>query len=65
MKKIVDQQRSEDGELGGKLIVMDPPTGKILQTVELTSPPVFDGLIAANGKIYMSALDGTIRCFGE
>ena len=26
--------------------------------------PVFDGLIAAQGKLYLSMKDGTVRCWG-
>jgi hypothetical protein len=28
----------------------------------LTSPPVFDGLIAAAGRIYCSTTDGQVMC---
>ncbi|UCG17830.1 MAG: PQQ-binding-like beta-propeller repeat protein [Phycisphaerales bacterium] len=28
------------------------------------APPVYDGLIAAGGSLYLSTTDGTIHCFG-
>jgi outer membrane protein assembly factor BamB len=39
--------------------------GKLLSEIETASPPVFDGLIAAGGKLYMCTLDGKLRCFGK
>ena len=64
MKKINAQQKAEDGELGGKIIVINPASGERVKSVDLDSPPVFDGMIVANGCVYLSALDGTVRCFG-
>jgi hypothetical protein len=29
----------------------------------LACPPVFDGLIAAGGRLYMAMIDGTVLCF--
>ena len=29
----------------------------------LACPPVFDGLIAAGGRLYMSMIDDTVLCF--
>jgi outer membrane protein assembly factor BamB len=40
-------------------------SGKILSEMELASAPVFDGLIAAGGKLYMCTQDGKLRCFGK
>ena len=37
---------------------------KISQT-KLKSPPVFDGMIAANGRLFASLRDGTVVCLGE
>jgi hypothetical protein len=33
--------------------------------VNLPAPPVFDGLAAAYGRVYVAAEDGVLRCFGE
>jgi hypothetical protein len=46
------------------LRVYSAPDGKMLTEQKLEAPPVLDGLIAARGKLYMSATDGTILCFG-
>ena len=57
------QQDSIDGKLGGMLLVTIAESGETVGKVALESPPVFDGVIAAQGAVFMSALDGTIRCY--
>jgi outer membrane protein assembly factor BamB len=37
--------------------------GKTLAEVPLDGEPVFDGLIAAYGKLFLSMKDGSVRCF--
>jgi hypothetical protein len=32
---------------------------------ELARPPVFDGMAAAQGRIYLTTTDGTVRCLGN
>jgi len=39
--------------------------GKRLSEQNLTSMPVFDGMSAANGRLYVSLKDGTVECWGE
>ena len=39
--------------------------GKKLTDYGLPAPPVFDGMIAANGRLYVALVDGTVQCFGE
>ena len=37
--------------------------GKKLAEQKLDSPPVFDGLIAAGGRLYLATTDGRVLCF--
>jgi hypothetical protein len=37
---------------------------KIAEIYHTDAPPVYDGLIAAGGSLYLSTTDGTIHCFG-
>ena len=60
-----DPYASFEGRKGGKLLAMKAANGKLIFERELESPPVFDGLIAANGKLFMTALDGSIVCYGK
>ena len=39
--------------------------GTKLSELKLDAPPVFDGMAAAGGKLYLSCLDGKLRCFGK
>ncbi|HOX07808.1 MAG TPA: PQQ-binding-like beta-propeller repeat protein [Planctomycetota bacterium] len=48
----------------GELWVLSGTDGKKLQTLTLDSKPVYDGLSAAGGRLYLAAEDGTLTCFG-
>jgi len=48
----------------GELWVLSMADGKRLQTLTLDSKPVYDGLSAAGGRLYLAAEDGTLTCFG-
>jgi outer membrane protein assembly factor BamB len=50
---------------GGELWVLSAADGKKLHTLKLAAPPVFDGMAAAGGKLYLSTQDGKLRCFGK
>jgi len=54
-----------EGRAGGELHILDPATGKPLSKVKLDSPPVWDGMAAANGRLCVVMKDGSIACFGE
>jgi outer membrane protein assembly factor BamB len=49
----------------GRLLAYSAADGKKLSELKLASPPVFDGLAAAGGRLYLSCLDGKLRCFGK
>jgi hypothetical protein len=36
--------------------------GRQLSELQLPSPPVWDGLAAANGKLYLTLMDGKVLC---
>jgi len=52
------------GEKGICLRVVDAADGKRLSECELSSMPVFDGMSAAGGKVYISLKNGSVVCFG-
>ena len=41
-----------------------PPTDTSWPSIRLPSPPVFDGMAAAGGRLYLSAIDGTVVSLG-
>jgi hypothetical protein len=58
-----DPLGSFDGRAGGKLWVMSARDGQRMAEYQLDSPPVFDGLIAARGRLYLCTKDGCLICF--
>jgi hypothetical protein len=51
-----------DGKHGATLLAVDAPSGKVLSETKLNSPPVWDGMAAAHGCVFVSQLDGTVVC---
>ena len=49
---------------GAALWAVCPGDGTKLAELPLQAPPVFDGLAAANERLYMTGLDGRLLCFG-
>lgn len=52
------------GNKGGRLVAVGSSDGQPLAQLPLKSAPVFDGMIAANGRVYLSDLAGTVLCLG-
>jgi len=53
------------GKKGGRLWAVSTADGRRLAEYELTHPPVFDGMAATEGRVYLAAQDGALICFGE
>jgi len=53
-----------EGRRGASLLAVDVTTGRTLATQKMKSPPVFDGMAAANGRLYLSCLNGEVICLG-
>ncbi len=54
-----------EGKKGASLWAVSAEDGSKLAEYRLDSPPAFDGLIAAGGRLYLSTLDGRIVCMSE
>ncbi len=52
------------GKKGGILIAVSAEDGKGLAQYSLESPPVWDGMIAAGGRLYLSDMGGRVICMG-
>ena len=59
-----DPMAAFEGRKGALLRVHSAADGKALAEYKLDAPPVFDGLIAANGQLYLSLENGTVLCMG-
>jgi len=50
------------GKDGARVWAVSAESGKRLSEYRLDSLPVWDGMIAANGKLYLSTMDGEVAC---
>ena len=57
--------RALEGSKGCMLYAMSTADGKELARYDLDSTPVFDGMAAAYGRLYISMKDGSILCLAE
>jgi len=62
-EKMAEQAAWFDGEHGGFLQVFSKTDGKKLAEQKLQHLPAFDGMVAANGSLYMVTEDGSILCY--
>ena len=60
-----DPMAAFDGRKGAVLRVHSAADGRMLSEQKLDSPPVFDGLIAAGGRLYLSMTNGRLLCMGK
>ncbi len=60
-----DPMAAFEGRKGAVLWAVAKDTGKKISEVKLDSPPVFDGMSAANGRLFVSTLKGELHCFAR
>lgn len=53
-----------EGRSGGLLLAVSKADGGRRSAYRLASPPVFDGLAAAGGRLLISTMDGRVECLG-
>jgi len=61
-KKLAEQSAAFEGKSGALLVAISRDDGEKLAAYRLDFVPRFDGLIAANGRLYVSTLDGEVLC---
>ncbi|MEW6357607.1 MAG: PQQ-binding-like beta-propeller repeat protein [Planctomycetota bacterium] len=62
--KLDDHVAAFEGKKGAVLMAVAKADGKKLSAYRLDSPPVFDGMIAAGGRLFVSTMDGKVVCLG-
>jgi outer membrane protein assembly factor BamB len=65
---VIDQKDPHgawEGRKGGVLAAYATDNGKRLAEYKLPAPPVWDGMAAANGRLFISTLHGGIICMGR
>jgi len=63
-KALAVQDAAFAGAKGAMLLALSKSDGQMISQMEIDSMPVFDGLAAANGKLFLSATNGKLLCFG-
>jgi outer membrane protein assembly factor BamB len=58
-------QRSDEPSRKGLLLAVSTSDGSVLAQYPLDSPPVFDGMAAAGGRLYISLENGCLVCMDE
>jgi hypothetical protein len=46
-------------------VAVSAADGQKLSEIELPATPVFDGMIAAGGRLFVSLEDGSLACLGS
>lgn len=62
---LAEQDAALDGQRGAKLWSVSTETGGSSSELDLKSPPVWDGLAVAQGRLYTATVDGKVLCFGK
>ncbi len=57
-----DPYAAFEGRKGARVVAVSAKDGKQLSETQLESPPVFDGMIAAGGRLFASLRDGSVVC---
>ena len=61
-RTLTDQAAAIEGDRGALLLAVSATNGNTLAKYDLDSPPVFDGMAAAAGRLYMSTVNGQVVC---
>ncbi|MEA3366491.1 MAG: PQQ-binding-like beta-propeller repeat protein [Planctomycetota bacterium] len=64
-KQLADQNAALRGKKGGLLWSVSADGGQTLAERRLAAPPVFDGMAAARGRLYLATTDGKVLCFSK
>ncbi len=60
--RLAEQDAVLDGSRGGLLRAISASDGKKLAEYKLPALPVWDGMVAANGRLYIASGDGSVTC---
>ena len=65
LEKLAEQSELLQGKDGARLWAVSAKNGKRLSELKLDSLPVWDGMVAAGGKLYLATMNGDVVCFAE
>ena len=61
--RLAEQAAALEGKKGGMLYAVSATDGERIREIKLDCVPVFDGMAAAGGRLYISAMDGSVVCY--
>ena len=64
-QQILKQESALSGNDGAVLWAISTEDGTRLHEYRLESPPIFDGMAAANGRLYMATCNGCVSCWSR
>ena len=64
-KDLAAEDAALDGKAGGSLLAVKTDKGEIAGELKLDSPPVWDGMAIAHGRLYVASVDGKVTCYGR
>jgi hypothetical protein len=64
LESLKKQAKLFTGSEGSMLFAVSAKTGETIAKTKLDVLPVFDGMIAAGGHLFMSTVDGKVVCLG-
>jgi outer membrane protein assembly factor BamB len=62
--KMVEHVAAFEGRKGAYLMAVSKTDGKKLAAYRLASAPVFDGMAAADGRLFLTTMEGKVLCLG-
>jgi hypothetical protein len=63
LQAAAEQEAALAGQRGGTLLAVSKTEGAVEQRRPLDAPPVFDGLVAAGGRLYVVLENGAVECW--
>jgi len=63
--RLARQAEALDGRRGGQIWVMAKTDGNLRRRYALDTIPTFDGMAAAQGRLYITTVDGRVLCLGD
>jgi outer membrane protein assembly factor BamB len=64
-QKLAEQSAMLQGKDGARLWAVSAEDGKKLTEYKLDSLPVWDGMIASGGKLYLTTMNGDVACLSD
>jgi outer membrane protein assembly factor BamB len=64
-KELDEQDASLSGKRGALVKIFNKGDGQVTRDFTIDSPPVWDGVSVAQGRIFIVTEDGKIRCYGQ